>query len=238
MKRNLVFLFLLCFNFLKAALGQEKIIINSKALHFVDGTALMDIDNMYFFITYMLGMRFGFTPEVCHYKGLNNTNLEMLQKLFSIEKIFTLDGTRYTLKELVELEREFKKNNAHLLTGDHKRDRAVMKNFSAVLEEVIQAFEKVAEPYMEEVKGTKEFMVQLLEKWSEQANKPDTYLLAWSNNANDEKVHLRADLTSLEVVDEFLDDLVSFMFALIDSCPKSVKKYRKQLYEHHRAMHT
>ena len=200
MKKIIIALaFLLPFS-LSAAEKQKPIVIDSDVLRFIDGTPFIDIAQI---------LHFGHQIRVLQ-------NGEKDEKSGKLVGILTYKSERYTLKQLVELEKT-------LLSE--------ARSFKEVLNEAISYFEKVSIPYLDEAKGSKHYMIDLIQKWSRQRHKPSTPLLEWSKLEGSEQEAFRRNVKTCTHLDEFCDDLTLFLIDLIRSCEKSWKQYRLLLKE-------
>jgi hypothetical protein len=191
--------------------SKEPVVIESPVLQMVDGTKFVQINQVIYFIQFIQGIQHGFKLKVFFlFKNIFNYIPSEDEQII---KLFEFKGIKYNLKELVELEENYPDMRVEL----HK-----------ILEEVIRTFELVSEPYLNQVKGARTFMVQLIEQWSKQVQKPHTYLLAWNKNDTNEKEHIRHDLTTLKAFNNFLEDLKLFLNDLAHSCKNSYAQYKKQ----------
>lgn len=130
------------------------------------------------------------------------------QEAMNIKKI-NHKNTLYTLQELLAYQEQ------------HPHD-----NYSAALREAIEIFEEITIPYLENARGSEEYMIKLIHDWSKQRNKPNTYLLTWSQaNRNEHEVFVR-HMTSLKRLDEFCNDLEIFLTDFMNTCKKSWKQYK------------
>ncbi|MGC2310918.1 MAG: hypothetical protein WA432_04820 [Candidatus Babeliaceae bacterium] len=190
--------------------------------------SLVKIDQIIFFMQFIHGLQHGFKKERLHYFGFNP---EHFKQEGDIIKVFIYEGKYYNLKELVELAEQTMQKYEHLKNTNHKQFETLMQPFKEVLEKVIQTFELIAEPYLNQVRGARLFMIKLIDQWSKQTQKLHTYLLAWNKHDTNEKEHIRNDLTTLKAFDIFLNDLKHFLNDLVHSCPTSYAKY-KQKHKH------
>lgn len=180
----------------------QSIVINSEVLRLIDGTSFINIAQI---------LHFGHQIRILQYGAKDEATGKPVG-------ILIVNGKHYSLKQLIELEKE------------------TVQNYKEVLAEAINYFTKVSEPYLEEAKGTKEYMVDLIQKWSKQRNKPSTPLLEWSKLECSEQEAFRRNVLTLTDLDEFCDDLTLFLADLIRSCEKSWKQYKLilQQMQHHK----
>lgn len=90
-------------------------------------------------------------------------------------------------------------------------------------------FDKLSEDYVSQIQVAKEYMVKLIDQWSQLRNSPETLLLNWSNLNCSERESMRNSLTSFKIFNTFLGELLLFLADLMHNCPKSLKKYRDSL---------
>ncbi len=126
-------------------------------------------------------------------------------------------GAYWGTKEL----QNYEKNNPH------------DPELAAALNHACSHFERFSEEYVAEVDAAKGVMIQLITQWSALRNKPDTMLLDWSKVEGLERDSLYSTMTTFEIFDNFLGDLVLFLKDLVRNCPKSYHKYQEQLKQPH-----
>lgn len=90
-------------------------------------------------------------------------------------------------------------------------------------------FDKLSEDYVSQIQVAKEYMVKLIDQWSQLRNSPETLLPNWSNLNCSERESMRNSLTSFKIFNTFLGELLLFLADLMHNCPKSLKKYRDSL---------
>ena len=135
------------------------------------------------------------------------------QKTMGIKKIMH-HGKEYTLEELLALEEQYPDDD-----------------YSEALSNAIIIFEAIAMPYLENARGSEEYMVKLILAWSKQRNKPSTYLLVWSQVTKNEHEIFVKNMTSLTKLNEFCNDLKLFLTDFMNTCKKSWKQYKQQREE-------
>jgi hypothetical protein len=124
------------------------------------------------------------------------------------------DGAYWTLRELAELERSGKFSPTDI---------------TQALAHACGHFEKFSAGYVEDIQVAKAYMVLLIEQWSELRNRPDTILLNWSQMDHSEVDSIRRTVTSFQIFDSLLGDLLVFLADLVQNCPRAHKAYRMSL---------
>lgn len=193
----------------------ERITIDSPVLNLVDGTALINVEQMMHFGKNLLILMNGGTKE----------QIEYLTKRYNLNHPYTFDwseskthgiipfnGRYYTLRELAEEE-------------SHNENDQLQE----ALQETLKIFEAFSEPYVEQVNTGKHYLVRLIERWSNMRSKKDTALLEWARvESGSEQSELRKNIVSFRALDKFCTDLTIFLADMIQSCPKSFKIYKER----------
>lgn len=99
----------------------------------------------------------------------------------------------------------------------------------AALTHACSHFERFSEEYVGEIDAAKGIMIQIITQWSELREKPTSMLLDWSKVEGLERDSLYGTMTTFEIFDTFLSDLLLFLKDLVRNCPKSYHKYQEQL---------
>ncbi len=187
----------------------ENVIIESRLLAMIDGTSLIDIGSI---------MNFARKARVIHHGKLDKETHE------SNGVINFFDGTK-TVVELAELERT-------------TTDPRILAELENAKKHALKKFSEISDPYMEAVKGTKAYMIELIETWSHIRDRKDSELLDWSKL--DESQEMNAFHTNMKTfaqIDIFLRDLTCFLGDLVRSCKKSWADYkelvRQKAHEQH-----
>ena len=222
MKRYLLALLLMSQPFMCHAEKHEPVHFSSFFIKFIDGTDYIDIGSIFNFAQHILLI----------VQGGNINTIKKLQKEFNLTFPHELDAYAdekgkvgmvwfkdkyYTLKEL----------------RDYEKDHAHDEDFTKALHHAGNHFEKFSEDYVTEIESAKGIMVQIIEQWSKLRHKPNTMLLDWSKIDNVEKDKLYETMTTFEIFDSFLVDLLLFLKDLVQNCPKSYQKYKEQVKQQH-----
>lgn len=198
---------------------QEKIVLDSSILKFVDGI-FIDVGQIMFYGKNLIMLLNGAKTLGMAEKLATAYELTLPEPLDKGNKkegrygFVWYEGEYYTIKEMVEIEKSSdaqpeKIQEALLLTRDH--------------------FDKLSQDYIQDIQVGKEFMVKLIAQWSILRKVPETLLLNWSNLNGTERESLSQTITSFRILDGLLSDLLLFLADLIQNCPKSHKAYRESL---------
>lgn len=103
------------------------------------------------------------------------------------------------------------------------------QNYAALrdcLRQVKADIQKINEPYLDQIAGTKAFLCKLVQEWCQLTGRHDSFLNDWSSvPEGGELAAFEANMKTLQDVDTFCTDLSSFFEALIGSCPKGWAQY-------------
>lgn len=218
MKRYILAALMMGQPFLCVAEKHEPVHFSSFFIKFIDGTDYIDIASIMSFAQHILLIVQGGNVEI----------IKKLQKEYNLEFPHSLDAyadqkgkvgmiwfkdNYYTLKEL----------------RDYEKDHAHDADFKKAIHAAAHHFERFSEDYVTEIESAKGIMVQIIEQWSKLRHKPTTMLLDWSKIDSMERDQLYATMTSFEIFDTFLVDLLLFLKDLVQNCPKSYQKYKEQM---------
>ncbi len=132
------------------------------------------------------------------------------------------------IKELDALKREhiadFELFTTELEELDQKRSQQ-MSLLRPAFAEAKKAFSDITFPFMEQARGSKEFMVPLIEEWAELAGHTDSALLRWSEDSGSEVNMFEQEITTCELLNNMCTNLLDFLTSLIASCPHAVEQY-------------
>jgi len=130
-----------------------------------------------------------------------------------------LEDTYTTVRELRQLEKAYE--DAGYMTSD------IRQSLDRSLKQALDMFADISRPYVEEIKAAKGYMLDIIENWSTQRNRKDTYLREWANLKNEEEA-LYIGIDSFNKFEGFLDDLSTFLADLIQNCPKSYQQFKQE----------
>jgi hypothetical protein len=148
------------------------------------------------------------TPRIDMVKILNLENGLLKMQEGDHGGLFTLEGKRYTTKQLLELEKKGRR-----LKGP--------------LNDAISHFEKITRSYLHEARGFKPQMCALIKKWAEQ-RKVKSILVEWGNQGEGQELEqLKKLAPTFEDFDGLLSDLSCFLKDLRFSCKESWEAFLK-----------
>lgn len=131
---------------------------------------------------------------------------------------FDFKGQKYTLMELVDIEKQIKATN-------NSQD---LQDLNNTFNSAKQSFIKMTEPFIGDIStpAIKSFMTKLIEESCHERKRHDSYLMSWSRQNGTEVGSLNRDMKDIETFSIFCTDLCSFLGDLLHSCPKAVAKYK------------
>ncbi|MGE0009873.1 MAG: hypothetical protein AB7F19_04965 [Candidatus Babeliales bacterium] len=125
-------------------------------------------------------------------------------------------------KEHIENFEQFTKELTEL---EHKRMQQTQL-LAPALAQAKKSFADLTFPFMEQARGSKDFMVPLIEEWAEKAGHKDSMLLRWSEeDPGSEMSMFDHDINNCARLDNMCCNLLDFLTSLIASCPKAVEQY-------------
>lgn len=132
-------------------------------------------------------------------------------------------------EELTNIKREhienFEQFTKELAEIEHKRMEQ-LQLLAPALAQAKKAFADLTLPFMEQARGSKDFMVPLIEEWAEKAGHKDSMLLRWSEeDPGSEMKMFDHDITNCLRLDNMCCNLLDFLTSMIGSCPKAVEQY-------------
>lgn len=189
-----------------------------------------------FVIKFIDGTPFIVISEIIHYaknlfrltKGTTAAEAAALYKEFSlpIEEPFEacaddkgrvglvwFNGNYHTVKDLHAYEKTDKDN----------------PDLRAALTRACFCFEKLSESYVSHIEGAKSIMIKLIDQWCTLRNRPQSKMRDWAKIDRTEADSLYKNMTTFEIFDIFLDDLLLFLKDFMHNCPKSLHAYKEQL---------
>lgn len=119
----------------------------------------------------------------------------------------------YSIEELASMEEKY--------VGD------AMLN--ALLAQAKRDFEDLVGQFIGQAKGTKSFLVTLIEESCYRRNRKNSILLSWANSTEEhETVIFHTEVQSFRGLAEFCQDLENFLEDLMFSCPKAMEQFKKR----------
>jgi hypothetical protein len=208
-----------------------------------------------FFGILLLNFYQGFAQEVpCTQSDESNLCLEAQEIKHKLIKI--VDGTaKANVRQLEELKDDIKalrdgidgkglipcEGKAYslkqLAIAEHDQLIA-QKDMPVCLENALNKFEEKSDAYLKQARGFKQLMLDIINQWSKQRNKPESILLKWgSQPAGTEHAEMRKMITSFIMLDHFLGDLACFLNDFRFTCKKSSKIYEDWKAKNEKSSH-
>lgn len=132
-----------------------------------------------------------------------------------------------SLPNLLKIEALLEKKKSSFSPTVYKLKKAELNR---VLEHAHADFLSLVESFLENIRGTKQLMIPLIEEFAEKRNKGNSYLLKWTVNESNEseRVRFKRDIVRFIDLAHFCSDLVQFLSDLSNSCPNA-QAYLKSL---------
>lgn len=119
----------------------------------------------------------------------------------------------YSIDELVHIEGNY--------VGDAE--------LNVLLSQSKKDFEDLVGQFIGQAKGTKAFLVTLIEESCYRRNRKNSILLTWASSAEEhETVIFHTEVQSFRGLAEFCQDLENFLEDLMYSCPKAMDQFKKK----------
>lgn len=124
--------------------------------------------------------------------------------------MFIFLGDKHTLQSLATLEDQY---------ADHPE-------FKSCLTIAKNDFATKITPWINYGKNTRAINLYLIGEFCKKTNRPKSYLLQWASIPEGEEIpSFHKNITSAQVLDEFLTDLEAFFESFIKSCPKATQQF-------------
>ncbi len=189
----------LLLSFSPLAMAEEFMKVKHEIIDVIDGTTRCDSVKMLALERNIQNLRFGMN------KGA--------------QKLITHHGSKYTLRELVALER--KARNAGNLDSFSKAHEETLLN-------AIVQFEAFSTPYLREAQGFKSQMGILIQAWAKQKN-VTSLLTEWARQSQGQEMgQLKKLAITYKKFDEFLDHLSTFLWDVRLSCKNSWAEFSRK----------
>ena len=120
----------------------------------------------------------------------------------------TFKGKEQTLDSLIEWEKN--KSLSALEKAELQKVFLTLKNYFRIVNVMLLA----------DARGAEEIMITLIKEYCDKFNRPNSQLLQWSKNSSELAMYER-NITNFTIFKEFSLDLLNFLGAFIESCPKA-----------------
>ncbi|MBN1549146.1 hypothetical protein JW872_00635 [Candidatus Babeliales bacterium] len=156
------------------------------------------------------------------------------RKTSAVVKRYRHRGIPCTLRELAEHESRLQEDLRDPWK-DHDSVLAEINELRHPLAEVKEDFIRKAGGFVQQIRLTKRFIVELIEEWASRRHRDDTLLLEWAKVADKEIEAFREMATSNTILNEFLGDLRQFLTDMASSCPKAFQEFLEHKAEYTKA---
>lgn len=107
-------------------------------------------------------------------------------------------------------------------------DESSKAELKKLLEVVKQDFIDFNKPFISQIQGVKDKILEVMRDSCEQRQIKKSYLLQWADTREgEEESEFRRNIQSFHDMDSLLEELCNFMFDLVNSCPKGLAQYRE-----------
>lgn len=136
---------------------------------------------------------------------------------------YDFEGKKYTIAELVEVEKKLMQSNS---SADQQR----LKALRITLTKIIEDFVELTKPFLADARGAKGQMIVLITEWAQKAHRSNSHLLEWANvEEGKESSTIYQKLTTITLFEQFVDDLLYFLETLLRSCPKACAQFKEMM---------
>ena len=134
---------------------------------------------------------------------------------------YELNGKKYSLNELIEIESDMKNRTTSTTTKEFNEG---LDKLDSAFELVKDDFSQCTEPFIEKIQKAKQKIVELIEESCEKRGLENSLLLGWGETT-DEKAYFEKSVKSLNLFKTFLNDLSNFLNDLMYSCKIGWSQY-------------
>jgi ribosome-binding ATPase YchF (GTP1/OBG family) len=126
-------------------------------------------------------------------------------------------GKKHTIKSLIALE-----GKQATFSPKEKQE------FNELFVQVKKYFAYINNIMIADARGAQQFMVKLIQEYCKKNNRPNSLLLQWNEESNENEMFER-DVTNFSIFYVFSTDLQNFLAALIVSCPKAFAQMKEEI---------
>lgn len=102
------------------------------------------------------------------------------------------------------------------------------QEFNELFVQVKKYFAYINNIMIADARGAQQFMVKLIQEYCKKNNRPNSLLLQWNEESNENEMFER-DVTNFSIFYVFSTDLQNFLAALIVSCPKAFAQMKEEI---------
>lgn len=160
---------------------------------------------------------------------LNQAEGKKKEELHKIREQFDNLKTSFSITSLVELQQKIKTHKNEFSKEEYEKITELLETCLIAVKEYFAA---TVRPFMGQARGTKEQMLVIIDEWCNRSERTKSQLLKWAETPEgNEMKAFDHHITSFKELEEFCDDLVHFLEALIRSCPKGQQQFKQMLSE-------
>jgi hypothetical protein len=203
---------------LAAPKERDYVVLDSFVIKFIDGTNLINIAEIIHYAKNLFRLTKGTTPAeaTALFKEYNlpiHGRFEDYADKHGRVGLIWFKGNYWSIKDL----------RAYEMKNPNDPD------LPAALIEAQSCFERLSESYVAHIETGKHIMIKLIDQWSHLRSRPNSLLCNWSKIDHTESESIRKNMTTFEIFDTFLADLLLFLKDFMHNCPKSLHAYKEQL---------
>lgn len=139
---------------------------------------------------------------------------------------YLYDGEKHSMRSLSHIEDYLEEHKDALGQIVYTRKMSELKT---LLKYAQADFLQIVEPFLLNVRGTKDLMSVLVDESCKKRNLSSCYLLNWAHYGKeiDESIIIKKDIISLKMLAQFCSELVNFLADLAHSCPHALASIKK-----------
>ena len=154
--------------------------------------------------------------------------LEQHNAGYEIEELiqYIYDGEKHSMRSLAHIEEYLEEHKDTLGELMYTKKMVELKT---LLKYAQADFLQIVEPFLLNVRGTKDLMNALVEESCKKRELKKCYLLDWAHYGKDidESSIIKQDITSIKMLAQFCTELVNFLADLAHSCPHALASIKK-----------
>ena len=154
--------------------------------------------------------------------------LEQHDAGYEIEELiqYLYDGEKHSMRSLAHIEEYLKEHKDTLGEIMYTKKMVELKT---LLKYAQADFLQIVEPFLLNVRGTKDLMNSLVQESCKKRGLSHCYLLDWAHYGKDidEATIIKQDINSVQMLAQFCTELVNFLADLAHSCPHALASIKK-----------
>ena len=139
---------------------------------------------------------------------------------------YSYDGENHSMRSLAHIEDYLEEHKDTLGEIMYTKKMVELKT---LLKYAQADFLQIVEPFLLNVRNTKDLMSALIDESCKKRGLSSCYLLDWAHYGKDidETTIIKQDITSLKMLAQFCSELVNFLADLAHSCPHALASIKK-----------